>query len=154
MLNRKASGSDGHEKRWTRRPFGECVQLVNLGEPLRDNSEYQLARRLPQRKINDIVYGILLTAISIGSYLQSDIIGCMSPIYQPGDHVKVEFAGDSSGESKWMWVQVESSDDEDRIVFGRLDSQPVLHSELTVGQDLAVSYDKIRDHRRFERSQS
>src|ERR1700722_7589011 len=68
-------------------------------------------------------------------------------IYQPGDHVKVEFADDASGESEWMWLQVDSSDDQSRIVFGRLDSQPVVHSELKVGQELAVSYDEIRDHR-------
>lgn len=48
-------------------------------------------------------------------------------------------------------VEVESSDDENRLVFGRLDSQPVLNSGLTVGPELAVSYYKIRDHRRFER---
>lgn len=54
-------------------------------------------------------------------------------IYQPGDHGKVEFADDSSGESEWMWVQVESSDDANRIVFGRLDSQPLLHLNLKVG---------------------
>lgn len=74
-------------------------------------------------------------------------------IYQPGDHVKVEFADDSSGESEWMWVQVESSDDESRIIFGRLDSEPILHAGLKVGQELAVSYDKIRDHRRFDQPQ-
>lgn len=71
-------------------------------------------------------------------------------MYSAGDHVKVEFVDDSSGESEWMWVQVEYSDDANRIVFGRLDSQPVLHSDLKVGQELAVSYDNIRDHRRFE----
>jgi hypothetical protein len=50
-----------------------------------------------------------------------------------------------------MWVEVESSDDENRLVFGRLDSQPVLNSGLMVGQALAVSYDEIRDHHLFER---
>lgn len=74
--------------------------------------------------------------------------------YQSGDHVKVEFADDSSGESEWMWVQVESSDDENRIVFGRLDSEPILHAGLKVGQEVAVSYDKIREHRRFDPPQS
>jgi hypothetical protein len=79
-------------------------------------------------------------------------MGRTMSIYQPGDHVKVEFADDSSRESEWMWVQVESSDDANRIVFGRLDSQPVLHLNLKVGQELAVSYDNIRDHRRLERA--
>jgi len=75
-------------------------------------------------------------------------------LYQPGDHVKVEFADDSSGESEWMWIQVESCDDENRIVFGRLDSEPILRVRLKVGQELAISYDKIRDHRRFDQPQS
>jgi len=70
--------------------------------------------------------------------------------YQPGDHVKVEFADDTSGESEWMWVQVDSTDEGSRIVFGRLDSQPILHAGLRVGQELAVSYDQIREHCRFE----
>jgi uncharacterized protein DUF2314 len=70
--------------------------------------------------------------------------------YKPGDHVKVEFANDHSGESEWMWLQVDYSDDENRLVFGRLDSQAVVNTDLRVGQELAVSCDKIRDHRRFE----
>lgn len=69
--------------------------------------------------------------------------------YNPGDHVKVEFAGGPSGESEWMSVEVATSDDEHGILFGKLDSQPVVHTELRVGQELAVSYDKIREHRRF-----
>jgi len=69
--------------------------------------------------------------------------------YNNGDHVRVEFADETSGESEWMWVQVDHSDDENRLVFGRLDSQPIVNTSLTVGQELAVSYDKIRDHRRF-----
>jgi hypothetical protein len=44
---------------------------------------------------------------------------------------------------------VESSDDEQEIVFGKLDSQPVVATDMRVGQELAVSYDKVRDHRRF-----
>lgn len=69
--------------------------------------------------------------------------------YKPGDHVKVEFADENCGENEWMWVQVDHSDDENRLVFGRLDSQPIVNTSLKVGQELAVSYDKIRDHRRF-----
>jgi len=69
--------------------------------------------------------------------------------YEPGDHVKVEFTDAESGESEWMWLQVDSIDDEHRLVFGKLDTQPIVISELRVGQELAVSYDKIREHRRF-----
>jgi hypothetical protein len=34
-------------------------------------------------------------------------------------------------------------------VFGKLDSQPVVATDMRVGQELAVSYEKVRDHRRF-----
>jgi len=70
--------------------------------------------------------------------------------YKPGDHVKVEFSSEVPGESEWMWVQVDSCDDSAEIVFETLDSQPVINSNLRVGQQLAVSYDKIRDHRHFD----
>lgn len=69
--------------------------------------------------------------------------------YEPGDYVKVEFADEASGESEWMWVEVHSCDDEKRLLFGQLDSVPVVHStKLQLGARIAVSYDKIRDHRK------
>ena len=68
--------------------------------------------------------------------------------YKKGDHVKIEVV-DRSGESEWMWLLVDNSDDERRIVFGKLDQQPVVNTDMRLGQELAVSYDKIRDHRRF-----
>ncbi len=71
------------------------------------------------------------------------------PVYRPGDHVKVEFANADSSDSEWMWIRVDSVDCEHRLVFGKLDSQPVVHTELKLGQDLAISFDKIRDHRKF-----
>jgi uncharacterized protein YegJ (DUF2314 family) len=67
--------------------------------------------------------------------------------YEKGDHVKIEV--EEGRESEWMWLLVESSDDEQEIVFGKLDSQPVVATDMRVGQELAVSYDKVRDHRRF-----
>lgn len=69
--------------------------------------------------------------------------------YKRGDDVKVEFKDDHSGESEWMWMQVDHCDDEQRLVFGRLESQPIISSKFTLGQQLAVSFDKIRDHRQF-----
>ncbi len=70
--------------------------------------------------------------------------------YQRGDHIKVEFKDDHTGESEWMWVRVESWDDKRRLVFGCLDNEPVAHaSRLRLGQQLAISYDNIREHRRF-----
>ena len=45
--------------------------------------------------------------------------------YNKGDHVKIEVVSEQSGESEWMWLLVESSNDCDRLVFGRLDSEPI-----------------------------
>jgi hypothetical protein len=73
-------------------------------------------------------------------------------MYKRGDQVKVEFAAEASGDSEWMWVEVEFSDDEKRLVFGKLDSLPVVHTQLTLGQELAVSYDNIRDHLPFQKA--
>jgi hypothetical protein len=72
--------------------------------------------------------------------------------YKPEDHVKVEFADETSGESEWMWLEVEYSDDQARLVIGRLDSQPAVIPSLNLGQQLAISYDKIRAHQRFQKS--
>lgn len=72
------------------------------------------------------------------------------PMFKAGDHVKVEFKDEQTGESEWMWVKVDYCDEEKRLVFGWLDDEPVVHSEsLKLGQHLAVSYDNIRDSRRF-----
>jgi uncharacterized protein YegJ (DUF2314 family) len=69
--------------------------------------------------------------------------------YRPGDHVKVEFKNDNSGESEWMWVVVDYADEENRLLFGRLDNQPIVQKDIRQGQPLAISYDNVRDHRRF-----
>ena len=69
--------------------------------------------------------------------------------YKKGDHVKIEVEGKHFGASEWMWMLVEDSDDERRLVFGELDNEPIANSDVKLGQRLAVSYDKIRDHRRF-----
>jgi uncharacterized protein YegJ (DUF2314 family) len=70
--------------------------------------------------------------------------------YGKGEHVKIEVEDDQSGESEWMWLLVDHSDDDQRLVFGKLDSEPVVVTDMRVGQELAVSYDKIREHRRFD----
>jgi hypothetical protein len=49
-----------------------------------------------------------------------------------------------------MWVRVEYSDDARRVVFGRLDNEPVVHTDLRLGMELAVSYDNIREHMRAD----
>ena len=69
--------------------------------------------------------------------------------YQKGDHVKIEVEAKEFGVNEWVWLQVDQSDDETSIVFGRLDNEPLASEGLKLGQQLAVSYDKIRDHRRF-----
>jgi uncharacterized protein YegJ (DUF2314 family) len=72
------------------------------------------------------------------------------PRFQPGDYVKPEFMGEDPGESEWMWVVVDSCDDEERVLFGRLDNQPVVGTGLRLGDELAVSYDKVVEHRESE----
>lgn len=74
----------------------------------------------------------------------------MTGKYQKGDHVKIEVLDNQSSESEWMWLLVECSDDSQRLVFGKLDSKPLVHTDMRLGQELAVSYDKIRDHHRFD----
>jgi hypothetical protein len=70
------------------------------------------------------------------------------PKFQPGDYVKAEFKDEVTGESEWMWVQVDSCDDEAGLLFGRLDNEPLLGTALHVGDELAVSYKKIVEHRK------
>lgn len=70
--------------------------------------------------------------------------------YHKGDHVKIEVVNERNTEREWMWLLVERSDDQKRLVFGKLDSEPIAIADMHLGQELAVSYDNIRDHRRFE----
>jgi hypothetical protein len=42
-----------------------------------------------------------------------------------------------------MWLNVDQSDDEQRLVFGTLDNEPLINADLRLGQELAVSYDVI-----------
>lgn len=73
--------------------------------------------------------------------------------YEPSDYVKFEIKDEATGEAEWMWLRVDRSDDAERIVFGWLDSQPVVLSrQLRLGQHLAVSFDNIRDHRKANES--
>ncbi len=69
--------------------------------------------------------------------------------YSKGDHVKIEVVNERSRESEWMWLLVEKSDDDMRLVIGKLDSVPIAVADMHLGQELAVSYDQIRDHRRL-----
>ena len=50
--------------------------------------------------------------------------------FEAGDYVKVEFKDETSGESEWMWVEVRDSDDEGHVVFGNLDNEPIVNTDL------------------------
>ena len=68
--------------------------------------------------------------------------------FEPGGYVKFEIKDDQTGEAEWMWLRVDYCDDSQRIVFGWLDSQPVVFtSRLQLGQHLAISYHNIREYR-------
>jgi uncharacterized protein YegJ (DUF2314 family) len=69
--------------------------------------------------------------------------------YAKGDHVKIEVEDMSSGQSEWMWMLVENCDDEARVAFGRLDNEPIINTDLRLGEQLAISFDKVREHRKF-----
>jgi len=49
--------------------------------------------------------------------------------YQKGDHVKIEVTYEKSGECEWVWLLVGSSDDNQQLVFGQLDSEPIVATE-------------------------
>jgi hypothetical protein len=66
--------------------------------------------------------------------------------YKRGDYVKIEVRDDATKESEWMWLLVDHSDDDQRLVFGKLDNEPVVHINMRLGMELAVSYDNIREH--------
>ena len=70
--------------------------------------------------------------------------------YDRGDYVKVEFAADTPGlPGEWMWVRVHHCDEERQLLFGVLDNEPVVNPEdLQLGQELAISYGQIREHRK------
>ena len=54
-----------------------------------------------------------------------------------------------------MWVVV-SSDDEEGVLFGRPRNEPPLGTGLHVGEEIAVYYDQVVEHREakeFERQQ-
>ena len=68
---------------------------------------------------------------------------------EQGDYVKFEIKDDKSGEAEWMWLRIDYCDEPKRVVFGWLDSQPVVFtSDLKLGQHVAVSYDNIREHKK------
>lgn len=68
--------------------------------------------------------------------------------YERGDYVKVEFeSSDSVLPGEWVWVRVLRCDEARSLVIGVLDSEPI-DIDLKLGQELAISYDKVREHRK------
>jgi hypothetical protein len=67
--------------------------------------------------------------------------------YKAGDFVQVEVVDEATEESELLWVKVSDSDDERRVVFGKLDTKPIVHTNMRLGMELAVSYNYIRGHR-------
>ena len=68
--------------------------------------------------------------------------------YEKGDYVKVVFEGEGTNIGETMWVQVDSCDEANSLVFGRLDNEPVSTKDLKLGQQLAVRFDRIVEHRK------
>jgi hypothetical protein len=85
-----------------------------------------------------------------GCWLPRGHRGECQPQYEPGDHIKVEFEGEGGMPGEWMWVIVQSRDDKKRIVFGVLDNEPLNNysGKVKLGSELAISYDKVRDHKK------
>ncbi len=59
-----------------------------------------------------------------------------------------EFKDEDTGDSEWVWGVVDSCDDEEGVLFGRLDNEPMAGTGLRLGGELAVSYEKVVEHRK------
>ena len=69
--------------------------------------------------------------------------------FEQGDYVKFEMKDDKTGNSEWMWLRIDYCDESNRLIFGWLDSQPVVFGKgLELNQHLAISFDNIREHRK------
>lgn len=79
-----------------------------------------------------------------------NLAGRLIPTYETGDFIKAEFADETRGVGEWMWVRVHRCDDARQIVFGTLDNVPIndVSGKLTFGTELAISFAKIREHKK------
>jgi len=84
-------------------------------------------------------------------WLPRDHQGECQPLYERGDYVKVEFPDETTGIGEWMWMIVDHCDDQKRLVFGRLDNEPVndYSGKVKTGSQMAVSYAQIREHKKL-----
>lgn len=85
-----------------------------------------------------------------GCWLPRKHQGACQPQYEVGDHIKVEFEGENGMPGEWMWVIVQGRDDKKGIVYGVLDNEPLNEygGKLKLGSQLAISYDRVREHRK------
>jgi hypothetical protein len=85
-----------------------------------------------------------------GCWLPKEHQGQCQPCYEAGDHIKVEFEGEDGMPGEWMWVIVQSRDDQKRLVFGTLDSEPMNDycGKAKPGSNLVISYSRVREHTR------
>jgi len=85
-----------------------------------------------------------------GCWLPRSHQGNCQPQYEIGDYLKVEFEGENGMPGEWMWVIVQSRDDEKRIVYGTLDNEPLndYGGKAKLGSELAIRYDKVREHKK------
>ncbi len=83
-------------------------------------------------------------------WLPRDHQGKCQPVYERGDYLKVEFPDETTGIGEWMWMIVDHTDDQKRLVFGTLDNEPVTDysDKVKLGSQLAVSYDNVREHKK------
>jgi hypothetical protein len=74
----------------------------------------------------------------------------MQMTYQPGDHIKVEFEGENGAPGEWLWCIVRDCDDKRHIVYAVLDNEPLndYAGRLKLGSELAISFDRIKEHRK------
>jgi len=94
-----------------------------------------------------------ITNLGMKQDLVSRMLECLAGdkevTFAAGDYVKFEIKNDATGESEWMWLRVDYCDGVKRLVFGWLDSQPVVFTtDLKIGQHMAVSYDNVRESKK------
>jgi hypothetical protein len=70
--------------------------------------------------------------------------------YEQGDYVKIEFPDEATGVGEYMWVRIQRCDEDKKLIFGTLDSEPLndYDNRINRGSELAVNYSEIRDHKK------
>lgn len=70
--------------------------------------------------------------------------------FERSDYIKVEITGPDEPIGEWIWVRVDYCDYQRELVFGSLDNEPLNEygGDISLGSRLAVSFDRIREHRK------